>query len=277
MRPLQAPCEFLEAVRRQRPPRRGATLMAARSFFITLAIYASIARAGTVGYWRFEESTCEPSGATPAILDSSGNELHGKAVGDPAYSRDVAPNATKTHTTQSLHFNGLSQQVLVPDHEKFQLRHSLTIEAFIKAEPMPHGTGGSGDILFRGDNRVGLDPYKLVVTRSGELWFHVESATASADLTSPIRYDQWMHVAGTLDDKTGAMKLYVNGVVVSSRITSVRPLGPLDPDYQAGVGIGSDQGSQYAELFSGWIDEVRLSDVALRPSQLLIGRQPRRQ
>jgi hypothetical protein len=65
-------------------------------------------------------------------------------------------------------------------------------------------------------------------------------------------------------------------MMVRSITTSVRPLATLDPGYRPGVGIGSDQDSQYAELFSGWLDEVRLSDVALRPGQMLFGKHPHR-
>jgi hypothetical protein len=230
----------------------------------------AVAKASTVGYWRFEGTPDTAAVGPNSVLDSSGNGLNATPLGGPVYSSDVAPEAAGVCSSTSIHLNGTNQQILLPDSPTLELTHSLTIEAFVKVDEMAPFTGGSGDILFRGDNRVGLDPYKLVVTRSGELVFHVESATAAATLTCPMPYHQWTHVAGTLDDATGQMKLYLNGNVVASRITSVRPFGPLDPAYKPGLGIGSDQDSQYAELFNGWIDELRVSDVALEPTQLLI-------
>jgi hypothetical protein len=76
--------------------------------------------------------------------------------------------------------------------------------------------------------------------------------------------------AATLDDATGQMNLYVNGNLVASTKTSIRPFGVLDPNYAPGVGIGSNETAQYGELFNGWIDEVRLSDVALNPTEFLV-------
>lgn len=61
----------------------------------------------------------------------------------------------------------------------------------------------------------------------------------------------------------------MNGVLVNSTTTAVRPLGPLDPTQQPGLGIGDVQSSTYGENFNGLIDEVRISDQALPPSQLL--------
>jgi hypothetical protein len=85
-----------------------------------------------------------------------------------------------------------------------------------------------------------------------------------------LPFNQWFHVAGTLDDATGNMKLYVNGNLVASTTTSIRPLGALDPAYSPGLSIGCDDTGQYGEHFNGWLDEVRLSDVALDPSQFLV-------
>ena len=80
--------------------------------------------------------------------------------------------------------------------------------------------------------------------------------------------NQWSQVAGTLDAQTGAMNLYVNGSLVDSTVTSVRPLGPLTGP-NPGLGIGNTQSTVTTEYFNGLIDEVRISDVALTPDQFL--------
>jgi hypothetical protein len=241
----------------------------AASILTVLVGCTTLAKANTVGYWRFEEGTPgnTVTGAN-SVLDSSGNGLN--LSGNSVYSSDVAPQAAAIGSAVSMHFNGSSQQLTMADNTKLQLTHSLTIEAFIKAEPLVAGTGMQGQILFRGDNRPGLDPYELYVSSSGQIVFQVDSATSIVSLAQAIPNDQWLYVAGTLDDATGQMKLYVNGNVVASTTTTVRPLGPLDANFKPGLGVGSDQDSQYAELFNGWIDEVRLSDVALQPGQLLV-------
>jgi hypothetical protein len=75
--------------------------------------------------------------------------------------------------------------------------------------------------------------------------------------------DQWIHVAGILDDTTGTMSLYTNGVLAVQVSTSVRPFAELLPDQSPGIGIGNlnDGGNNFP--FCGEIDEIALYDRAL--------------
>ena len=124
---------------------------------------------------------------------------------------------------------------------------------------------------MRADNRPGLDPYILGVGWPGDmLTFQVQNASQQvAELKATIPYDRWLHVAGTLDDATGAMKLYVNRSEVASTTTDVRPLETLHPGYSPGLSFGDDYTGQYGFVFNGLIDEVRISDTALSPDEFL--------
>lgn len=228
--------------------------------------------ATTIGYWRFEEGTADTvATGSNSVLDSSGNELHGTPVAGPVYRADV-PGWSNPPSTRSMEFDGISgHRVVVPDGPLVTLTQSLTLEAFIKARPLMPGTGGVGDIVFRADNRPGLDPYQLGVGGGGNvLQFQIQNASnQTALIMATIPYNAWLHVAGTLDDATGAMKLFVNGTEVASTITSIRPLGTLDPAWSPGLSIGNDFTGQYGQVFNGWIDEVRISDTALAPSEFL--------
>jgi hypothetical protein len=168
----------------------------------------------------------------------------------------------------SLEFDGVAQRVFVPDDPAFQLTHSLTLEAFVKPLPvLPPNS--AGQIVFRGDDNTARDPYYLVVVGS-DFYFDVQSESEEVFVKAPIpSFDQWHHLAGTLDDATGAMKLYVDGVLAASTVTSVRPFAVLDPTALPGLGIGDVQSANYSEHFHGLIDEVRISDVALSPNALL--------
>jgi hypothetical protein len=96
------------------------------------------------------------------------------------------------------------------------------------------------------------------------LYFHIESQSATVNLTTTLpASDRWYHVAGTLDDATGNMKLYVNGVLAASSNTSIRPFALLDSNYDPRVLIGGPQG------FHGSMDEIRVTNTALRPDQFL--------
>jgi hypothetical protein len=169
-------------------------------------------------------------------------------------------------------FNGSSQRIFIPDYNALKLTHSMTIEAWIKSGP---SALERGDILFRGDDHGGFDPYHLDVRNNGTLgaFMITSAADQSAMVTAPIVQHHWTHLAGTLDDATGAMRLYVNGVLAASTTTSIRPFADLDPTGSPGLGIGglqSDNPFLNKTYFNGLIDEVRISDVALPPSSLLV-------
>ncbi len=232
----------------------------------------SPAGAATVGWWRFEEGAANAAATgSNTVLDSSPGNLHGTPVAGPVYRTDV-PVSGLPSNARSMEFDGISgQRVGIPDGPLVTLTQSLTLEAFVKARPLKPGTGGIGTIVMRADNRPGLDPYQLGLGGGGNvLQFSIQNASnQTAVITAPVPYDQWLHVAGTLDDATGAMKLYVNGVQVNSTTTAVRPLAALDPAFSPGLSIGNDYTGQYGLVFNGWIDEVRISNVALSPGQFV--------
>jgi hypothetical protein len=236
-----------------------------------LAAGGAAAPVGVVAYWRFEEGTADqPANVAGSIMDSSGNGLDGTPIGGPVYSADVA-GATIPQTgaanNLSLDFNGQNQRIAIPDSPLFQLTHSLTLEAYIKLSAIH---GGEEQIVFRGDDRPGLDPYMLEI-RDGNLAFRIEDASddeVAVSVPFAAYVGQWVHVAGTLDDATGKMSLYINGTLVASGTTAVRPLGPLTGPLP-GVGIGNVQSGNYGEYFPGLIDEVRISSQALTPDQFL--------
>jgi hypothetical protein len=233
--------------------------------------------AGVIGFWRFEEGT-PPSPATGlnSVYDYSGHNLHATPINGPLYSADLSASAIAIGSTRSMRFNGLDHWLFVPDDPSLQITHGLTIEAFIKAEPLQPGRGAGGNILMYGDTRPGFDPYRLTLLAPGNiLTFGIQNAAnQTVGLSYTIPYDQWLHVAGTLDDATGLMQLYVNGSLVNSTTTSIRPFAGLDPSSSPGLGIGCDQTGQYGESFNGWLDEVRLSNTALNPEQFVLIPEP---
>ena len=245
----------------------------ALALFVWFTMF-STADAAVVAYWRFENGTADtPASGTGTILDSSGNGLNGTPVNGPVYRTNVPVNPipqTGQPNLLSMDFNGINQRVFIPDNPLFQLTHSLTIEAYVYVRSTPPPGGLPAQILFRGDDRIGLDPYFLGLT-GDNVAFSVQDATnQSAAAIAPLPgLNRWIHVAGTLDDATGAMRLYLNGNLAASLTTSVRPMATLEPADNPGLGIGNVQSGTYFEYFNGLIDEVRLSNQALAPAQFL--------
>ena len=176
-------------------------------------------------------------------------------------------------------FDGVSGRIFVPDSSSLALTGSMAISAWIKVASYP---ASEGQILFRGDDRGGYDPYYLEVDGDGDLQYQIADANnAQVWAFAPVPLAQWVFVAATLDDNTGIMSLYENGKLMDYAKTNVRPFANLDSSQNPGVGIGNTQGTQYSEYFHGIIDDLKLYDtttpgtyptaVSLRPNSVVGG------
>lgn len=222
------------------------------------------ASADLVASYQFEEGA---DGATAtganSILDSSGNGLHGTPINGPVY-REIGGSL-------AMEFNGSDDRIFVGDDPLFEITQSLTLEATIRVDAI---TGSQQRIIFRGDSLPGLEPYELNIRGDGRLRFAIkDDQDNQARVLSPnaVPVGQLIHVAGTLDDATGEMNLYLNRQRVATLTTNLRPFGQLDQSQNPGLGIGSRQdGSD--DYFGGLIDDVRIySTVVAIPEPSGVG------
>ncbi len=166
---------------------------------------------------------------------------------------------------QAFQFTGGSERVFIADSPSLAITASLTLDAWVNAASTP--PNGIGDIIFRGDDRPNLDPYTLRMVGSN-VYFQVSDAVGnSASVQAPLPLNQFVHVAGTLDDATGIMTLYLNGISAAQTTTNVRPFGTLT-GANPGVSIGNLQSNTRLEPFIGLIDEVEVFDRALTQSEV---------
>jgi hypothetical protein len=179
-----------------------------------------------------------------------------------------------TYTTgevgKAFSFNGLNGWAALGDPSGLAFTASFTIEGWIKVNGLPTNYN-FGSIMFRGDDRGGLDPYQLVIKPNGDFQFQINSyPSGGTSIEAPIPTGQFVHVAATLDDATGLMTLYENGAVVAQITTTVRPFATLDPTQQPGVGIGNSNAlSNYDVPFNGLIDELSVYNRALTTGEVL--------
>jgi hypothetical protein len=166
---------------------------------------------------------------------------------------------------QAFNFDGQNGGVSIPDNPSLTFRHSFSIEAWINGG---YSSGSQAQIFFRGDNRPFLDPYFLDVSTDHQIDFHVESLTARADISAPFPARPWVYVAATLDDATGLMSLYLNGVLAVAKSTTVRPFGSLLNSGVPGESIGNLQSRADNEPFRGLIDEMSVYNRALSAAQI---------
>jgi hypothetical protein len=223
------------------------------------------ADAATVAYYQWENGMAgERAHGEGAILDSSGNGLDGWASGGLKYEAVSNPDSTL-----AMHFDGKTGRVWIPDNPLLQLTQSLTLEAYVYLRDRLRQ---DCIIVGRADDRYGYNPYFLSTGSDGHLHFLIQQTldTYAYVASPPLPREQWIHVAGTLDDATGFMGLYINGSLVASTTTDVRPREKLLKHHHAGIAIGAAiKGRPDDSHCQGSIDDTRISDVALDPSQFL--------
>lgn len=253
---------------------------AAASVAIAAALLSCmVASAETVAWYRFEKGMGKDfAEGIETVLDSSPNALHGTSVNPrkTVYAEALAPFGDVALTV-----GALDGWVFVPDQPGLQLTRSLTLEAFVNVRDFQR-EGAANFILFRGDNRDGTDAYWLALDPSRRtLHFRIEGPGRAvgdppAIIDTPSDWlGKTIHVAGVLNAEAGSMGLYVDGELKASMETGIRSRGPLHPVYQPGLGIGGFFAREPGSFcIDGTIDEVRLSDVALKPEQFLCSRRP---
>lgn len=165
---------------------------------------------------------------------------------------------------QAFQFNGATgNAVTAPEQAAYQVT-SLTIDAWINIAAFPSAGQGAGMIFFRGDSRPGLDPYFLYSAPGGKVGFHIESATGTVvQITANAPANQWIHIAGTFDDPSNTIRLYINGVLMAQQTTAVVPMTNMT-GANPGVGIGNIHVTPFSQPFNGLIVAAR-SEIETLP------------
>ncbi len=171
---------------------------------------------------------------------------------------------------QALLFDGQDDRANIEDRSELALTKSMTIQCWLRIDSFPKPEAGYGTIIMRSDNRGGRDPYFLRTLPSGEIEFGVTSLAGGASLSAQAPAMNSFHVAATLDDSTGDMRLYFNGQQVAQRLTEVRPFADLVVDREPGVGVGNHFGiHEYNFPFHGVIEQLTIVDSTRTPEEIL--------
>jgi hypothetical protein len=188
----------------------------------------------------------EGSGITAA--DSSGNGHHGAISG---------ATWTTGRYGAGLSFDGINDWVTVADAPALDLSTGMTLMAWI----FPTAASGVRDVVVK--EGAGKDHYNVYYRNwrgQPEANVLVGGANRTAE-GSAVPANTWTHLAGTYDGAT--VRLFVNGALVSS----VAAAGSM-PASAGPLRIGGN--SLWGEFFLGKIDEVRVYNRALTPSEIAV-------
>jgi hypothetical protein len=196
---------------------------------------------GLVGAYGFEETT----GTT--ATDSSGTANTGTLNGPT--------RTTAGKYGSALSFDGINDQVSIPDATTLDLASTLTLEAWVK----PTTLTNFRTVLLKehaGDLAYALYANSNTNRPSAHLFTTTEFDTRG---TAALAVNAWSHLATTYDGTT--LRIYVNGTQVSTRALTgavVNSTGALR--------IGGN--NIWPEWYSGVIDEVRVYRRALTATEV---------
>jgi len=200
---------------------------------------------GLVGFWKFDEG----SGGTAA--DSSGSNLHGTIIGNPAWVD--GPDG------KALRFDGDGDYVDLGNDSRFNLTSQITVAAWIKVDAF--------DCQYQAIITKGDDSWRLQRNGAeGSIEFACTGAfVPGAQVgclfgTVSVNDGRWHHVAGTYD---GSMIcLYVDGEhdIGSNADGSIEV-----NDYNLFIGANAEKPGRN---FKGSIDDVRIYSYALSAEEI---------
>ena len=188
----------------------------------------------------------EGSGTT--VQDLSGNGNNG-SLGNAVWT-------TSGKFGGALSFNGTSAFVAVPDRASLHLTTGVTLEAWVNPSIV---NGTWRDVLYKGNDNYYLEGMSTTGSAPAAGLTLSAGPTGNAYGSSPLPQNTWSHLAETFDGTT--LRLYVNGVQVGSATVSGSLLTSTNP-----LEIGGDH--LYGQYFQGLIDEVRVYNVPLTPTQI---------
>jgi hypothetical protein len=236
--------------------------------------------ANTVAYWRFEEGLL--NGPVPpqldVVLDSSGNGNHLRTFADfsaPTYVSDV-PFATVPNTGQP---NTLALS-FSPNRDLYTAGQPINTHAFtewtMEVSFKPNVVVAYQAIVGKDGNPIGGPPpifLKTLWHNNGRLELGLVDGSGTfraVESLAPLEVGNWYNVAATAT--ATQMSLWIKGPADADYIlqNSIAINGAFHTveDIAWVVGRGMWNGG-LADWFDGVIDEVRISDRALSPSEFL--------
>ncbi len=207
---------------------------------------------GPVASWQFEES----AGATVAI-DQVGDR-DGTYLGNPTLE---ATGAFGTALGSSLSFDGVDDELQIPDDGTLDLTHNVSLSFWMNVDQISSSFAAT-PLVSKDNSGVFVATYSISLTRNGALQMQTREDTTTRTTTtanSLIQAGQWYHVLGVMDRDLGRMTIYVDGLEqASNAISTTVDANSLNEPLRVG-----HSGSTFEPRFNGRIDELSLFDHPL--------------
>lgn len=209
---------------------------------------------GLVGYWSFDGPTMTTTTAT----DSSGSGNSGTLTGGPNKAIGVLG--------QAIRFDGVNDEVNVPDTTTLELTSNYSISGWAK-----WNTVSSEQELYMYDNQYPAFSGGIIfgVNSSGYIFINHQNGTNDATITSSatVSAGAWINISAV--HANSQTTIYINGVA-SGGTQSHRDPAYNGPHGGTGAHIGGfNDGGFAASYLNGSLDDVRVYNRALSASEAL--------
>ncbi len=200
--------------------------------------------ASTVALWRFDELFGQ------TLHDASGNGRD-LTLGPTIAVEDTDPSRTVGKFGLALHFDSTSLQYASGDGSNSFPSNQLTAELWYRPTG-GNGIDGGAQVFTAGVLTCAMTTYTETnkihfAVGNGDDWSYVNAEVPGSDLDDGA----WHYLAMTYDGST--LAAYVDGQLVDAQPFTTSLGSPSD--YKVG-------GRYQNTYLDGWLDEVRLSDVA---------------
>lgn len=194
------------------------------------------------------------------------------------YAPRIAPGAFGYMTPQGYvyDFDGARGGLHFEDLGELKITGSMTVAVWI--HPRSYVNDGPGaQILFRGDDRNGHDPYTLVVHHDGTIHFGIQNEKdRGASVGAELPLNMWSQIVAHWDARASQLKMWLNGDLISTTRTSRAPFAELDNAWAPGVSVGNVQNDSgpHNQPFNGMLHDLRLYRGAFEPEDLKLQASP---
>lgn len=232
--------------------------------WVSLTVVLAPAPPPVLSWWMNESAW---SGTPNEVLDSSGNNLHGRAWSGAATNNAtpaLAADANGYGTCRYGQFSsGLRQYLEIADNNLLDMSGSFTVGIWVR----PSSRSSELMSIVSKDNN-----YEFHINSDGFVnwWWQTTGSpiqTRQFDSTTSVPLNVWSHVA--IRFSPGSQQIFINGMAAGSASFSGTPRTNNLP-FQ----VGQDQG-QLQRFFNGAMDELRVYNRALSDAEVLAMSQER--
>ena len=207
---------------------------------------------GIVGFWHMDEP--QWTGATGEVRDETGVN-HGTAYGGTTTTSDAKYGRAGL-------FDGNNDYVRVPDSDSLDITDAITVEAWVNGK-VYSTTGDAINYVIgkKGDSNA----FDLVI-KNKQARFRINNGGAgSATIigNTILSENIWYFIAGVYSKSEGKIRIYLNGEEDSPAVDYTATINTGDDPVRIGVNVND-------LWFNGKIDEVRIYNRALSPTEIQI-------